>query len=58
MALSQEDVEKLEESFAKFEGKEPIVFPVMIDKDHGVHSHTNEAYTCLHCSSCRLILRR
>ncbi|XP_065918579.1 intermembrane lipid transfer protein VPS13C-like isoform X2 [Dysidea avara] len=35
VALSQEDVEKLEESFAKFEGKEPIVFPVMIDKDHG-----------------------
>jgi len=36
VALSQEDVEKLEVSFTKFEGKEPMTFPVMVDKDHGV----------------------
>jgi len=36
VALSQDDAEKLETSFTKFEGKEPMTFPVMIDKDHGV----------------------
>jgi len=36
VALSQEDVEKLEASFTKYEDKEPVSFPVMVDKDHGV----------------------
>ena len=37
VAMSQEDVDKLEHFYSKFEnGQEKLKFPIMIDKDTGV----------------------
>ena len=40
MAMSQEDVDKLEQFYDKFENdQEELKFPLMVDKDTGVIMH-------------------
>ena len=40
MAVSKEDVEKLESYYVKFENKEELKFPVIVDEDTGVKCYS------------------